>query len=130
VAQNLYIAAPTLSQHAALAAFDRDTLNILESRRREFCRRRDYLLPELERLGFLLPAHPQGAFYLYAACDRFSDDSERLAAELLESKAVAVTPGLDFGSWEPRRYLRFAYTTDRESLEEGVSRIKAYLGNL
>jgi len=127
LAQNLYLAAPTPSQYAALAAFEPETLGILEARRREFQRRRDYLLTALAGLGFELAVRPKGAFYLYARSDRLAANSDELAARLLEEQAVAVTPGRDFGSNAPERHLRFAYTTDIESLEEGVARIKRFL---
>jgi aspartate/methionine/tyrosine aminotransferase len=127
LAQNLYLAAPTLSQYAALAAFEPETQTILESRRREFQQRRDFLLPALRELGFRFPASPEGAFYLYARCDGLAPDSEAFAARLLEDEAVAVTPGLDFGSNEPRRHLRFAYTTGMPELQEGLRRIRKFL---
>lgn len=127
LAQNLYIAAPTLAQHAALAAFDDATLAIFDQRREEFRQRRDFLLPALRSLGFDIPVTPQGAFYLYADSTRFSDDSQQLALELLEQAGVAVTPGLDFGNNRPKNYLRFAYTTSMENLEEGVRRLTDYL---
>jgi aspartate/methionine/tyrosine aminotransferase len=127
LAQNLYLAAPTPSQHAALAAFEPETLRVLEQRRQELARRRDFLLPALERLGFRFYTQPRGAFYLYADTGGVTDDSERLAAELLETEAVAVTPGLDFGKHEPRRHIRFAYTTTLASLEEAVSRVARFL---
>ncbi|HEX9686605.1 MAG TPA: aminotransferase class I/II-fold pyridoxal phosphate-dependent enzyme, partial [Burkholderiales bacterium] len=75
LAQNLYLAAPTPAQHAALAAFEPETLAILESRRREFRARRDYLVPALRGLGFDIPVMPQGAFYIYAGCGRLTKDS-------------------------------------------------------
>lgn len=128
LAQNLFIAAPTLAQHAALAAFDEETLAILEQRRREFQQRRDYLLPALRGLGFEIPLNPQGAFYLYADCSRFTEDSFRFAGELLEQAGVAVTPGIDFGDYLPEKHLRFAYTTSLENLAEGVERIRQYVG--
>jgi aspartate/methionine/tyrosine aminotransferase len=128
LAQNLFIAAPTLAQHAALAAFDEETLAILEQRRQAFRERRDFLLPALRGLGFGIPVTPQGAFYLYADCSRFSDDSFRFATELLEQAGVAVTPGIDFGDYLPEKHLRFAYTTSLESLADGVERIRRYLG--
>jgi aspartate/methionine/tyrosine aminotransferase len=127
LAQNLYLAAPTVSQYAALAAFDADTQAILEARRLEFQRRRDFLLPALHELGFQFLATPEGAFYLYAGCDEVAGDSETLAHRLLEEDAVAVTPGIDFGTNQARRYLRFAYTTDLRALEAGLSRLKAFL---
>jgi aspartate/methionine/tyrosine aminotransferase len=127
LAQNLYLAAPTLSQYAALAAFTPETCAILESRRSEFQRRRDFLMPSLEALGFRLCLRPEGAFYLYARCDGLASDSEDFAARLLDQQAVAVTPGVDFGTHEAPHYLRFAYTTDITVLEEGVRRIKEFL---
>jgi len=128
LAQNIYLAAPTLSQWAALAAFGPETRAILEQRRLEFQRRRDYLLPALEGLGFEFALRPQGAFYLYGRCDGIAGDSGRLARELLEKAAVAVTPGLDFGRNLPERHLRFAYTTGIARLGEGVERIRSFLG--
>jgi len=127
LAQNLYLAAPTLSQHAALAAFEPDTLSVLEARRSEFEQRRDYLFAALSGLGFDFSVRPQGAFYLYARCDGLTADSEKLAGRLLEQEAVAVTPGRDFGTNAPERHLRFAYTTGIEALHEGVSRIERFL---
>lgn len=125
--QNLFIAAPTLAQHAALAAFSEETTDILEQRRRAFEQRRDYLLPALRELGFNIPITPEGAFYLYADCSKFSDDSYQFAQSLLEEAGVAVTPGRDFGDNRASQHLRFAYTTSMEQLQEGVARLKRYL---
>lgn len=127
VAQNMFLSASTPAQHAALAAFNPETLAILEERRRIFQQRRDYLLPELQRLGFDIPITPQGAFYLYANCSRFTDDSDTFCRRLLEEAGVAVTPGKDFGSSDPAHHLRFAYTTSLERLQEGVRRIEVFL---
>ena len=127
LAQNLYLAAPTLSQYAALAAFEADTQAILESRRLEFQQRRDFLLPALRDLGFRFQASPEGAFYLYARCEDLAADSADFAAQLLDQAAVAVTPGMDFGANEPHRHLRFAYTTSLTELREGVRRIEQFL---
>ena len=127
LAQNIFLAAPTPAQHAALAAFSPECMQILEQRRQAFAERRDYLLPALRGLGFDIPATPQGAFYLYADCSRFGMDSQALAGRVLEQAGVAVTPGLDFGSHQPGRHLRFAYTTSLERLREGVKRLGDFL---
>lgn len=127
LAQNLFIAAPTLAQYAALAAFTSETLEILEQRKQAFKERRDFLLPALREMGFDIPVNPQGAFYLYADCSRFTNDSFHFATELLEQAGVAVTPGIDFGNYLPEKHLRFAYTTSLENLIEGVERIRRYL---
>jgi aspartate/methionine/tyrosine aminotransferase len=127
LAQNLFLAASTLSQHAALRAFDADNLEILESRREAFRERRDYLLPALRELGFDIPVTPAGAFYLYADCSRFTADSYVFSQRLLEEAGVAITPGTDFGTFRPERHVRFAYTTSLENLREGVRRLRDYL---
>jgi len=128
LAQNLYLAAPTLAQYAALSAFDPENIAILEARRLEFRTRRDYLLPALRDLGFDIAGTPEGAFYLYADCSRFTDDSYGFSVRLLEEAGVAITPGIDFGEHRPERHVRFAYTTSLENLKEGVRRLKDYLG--
>ncbi|MCU7845164.1 MAG: pyridoxal phosphate-dependent aminotransferase [Candidatus Thiodiazotropha sp. (ex Monitilora ramsayi)] len=127
LAQNIFLSAPTLSQFAALSAFSPEVLAILEERRQAFETRRDFLLPALRELGFSIPVTPQGAFYLYAGCEKISDDSRTLAKDLLEQAGVAVTPGLDFGAHQPEAHLRFAYTTDLEKLSEGVERIRRFI---
>ncbi len=127
LAQNIFLAPPTPAQHAALAAFLPETLAILEQRRREFQTRRDFLLPALRDIGLEIKSTPQGAFYIYASCEKLSRDSQRLAQDLLQQAGVAVTPGADFGSHAANTHLRFAYTTPISQLEEGVSRIRKFL---
>ncbi|MBS1231055.1 MAG: aminotransferase class [Proteobacteria bacterium] len=127
LAQNLFIAPSTPAQHAALAAFHPDTLALLEMRRAEFGRRRDFLVPEIEKLGFKISARPEGAFYLYADCSALTSDSERFAHDLLETAGVALTPGIDFGSNAPKSHVRLAYTTNTERLAEAVDRLRRYL---
>ncbi|WP_153145664.1 pyridoxal phosphate-dependent aminotransferase [Dechloromonas sp. H13] len=128
LAQNLVLCPSTPAQHAALAAFAPETIAILEERRGEFRRRRDFLAPALENIGFRVTARPEGAFYLYCDCSGLCDDSFVLARDLLEKVGVAATPGLDFGSNEPERHIRFAYTTGIDRLGEAVDRLAAYFG--
>jgi aspartate/methionine/tyrosine aminotransferase len=127
LAQNIFLAAPTLSQHAALAAFSEETLALTDQHRQAFRERRDFLLPAMRELGFDLPLTPEGAFYLYAGCKKQTDDSFAFAQELLERGGVAVTPGRDFGNNRPKEHLRFAYTTETVRLEEGVERIRRFI---
>ena len=128
LSQNIYLAAPTPSQYAALAAFEPQTLALLEARRDEFRARRDYLVPALRALGFDIPRMPQGAFYIYAGCASLTPDSFAFAHDLLEQAGVAITPGIDFGHHAPERHVRFAYTRPVAELAEGVRRIVAFLG--
>jgi aspartate/methionine/tyrosine aminotransferase len=129
LAQNLYIAPSTVAQHAALAAFHPETAVILESRREEFSRRRDVLLPGLRALGFKVTAVPQGAFYVYADSSALGADSDQLAGKFLSEAGVAATPGMDFGNNAPRAHMRFAYTVARDRIEDGLARMAAMLGS-
>jgi aspartate/methionine/tyrosine aminotransferase len=127
LSQNIFISTSSDAQHAALAAFDETTLAELENRRREFEKRRDFLYAALVRLGFEIPIKPEGAFYIYARCAKFTDDSFRFALDLLESEGVAVTPGKDFGMHEAHHALRFAYTTSLDRLAEAVQRLERFI---
>lgn len=127
LAQNIFIAAATPAQYAALHAFDQDVIAELDHRREIFRERRDYLVPALQDLGFRIPVVPEGAFYIYADCSQFGRDSETLVGEVLEQTAVALTPGSDFGSFESGRYLRVSYATDLERLREAVDRLRVWL---
>lgn len=127
LAQNLYISAPSMAQHAALACFEPDTLHILEQRRAEFGRRRDYLLPALRALGFGIAVEPEGAFYLYADISAFGGDAFEFCRFFLETQHVAFTPGLDFGRHQATHHVRFAYTQSLPRLEQAVARIASGL---
>ena len=127
LAQNAFICVSAPAQHAALAAFLPETIAILDARREEFRRRRDFLVPALRDLGFVIPVTPDGAFYVYAGCERFTEDSHVFARAVLEQAGVAITPGLDFGSNKPERYVRFAYTRAMPDIEEGVERLRRFL---
>ena len=124
LAQHLFISAPAAAQHAAISAFDSETIGILEDRRAEFARRRDFLVPQLKKAGLSIPAEPHGAFYVYAGVD---GDARRFARDLLEKEAVAATPGVDFGGNRTDRFVRFAYTRSMYDLEEAARRIARFV---
>jgi aspartate/methionine/tyrosine aminotransferase len=124
LAQHLFISAPAAAQHAALAAFSVESLEILEQRRSEFARRRDFLVPALKRSGLSIPAEPRGAFYIYADC---GGDARVFTRELLEREAVAATPGIDFGANGTGHCVRFAYTRSMADLEEAARRIARFV---
>ena len=125
IAQNIFISAPTISQYAAINAFDYEYLKGVNL---EFKRRRDYLYNELKDI-FKIESIPQGAFYIWADISKYSNDSLDFSKKLLQDLHVATTPGIDFGKNGTNRYIRFAYTRESEHLKEGVERIKRYLGS-
>ena len=122
IAQNILISAPTLSQYAALEAFDYE---YLENVTNEFKTRRDFLYNELKDVFEITP--PDGAFYLWCDISKYSNDSLRFANELLEKAKVALTPGVDFGDFN--NYIRIAYTKEMKQLEIAAKRIKNFLKN-
>ena len=125
VMQNIFIAAPTLSQFAAIAALDAQ--DEVESMRLAYDERRRYLLAELPGLGFDIVVEPQGAFYIYANVKQLTDDSRAFCRNLLEQAGVAVTPGEDFGAYRSNEHVRFSYATSLENLREGVKRMEDHL---
>jgi aspartate/methionine/tyrosine aminotransferase len=127
LAQNIFISAPTHSQVAALASFSEENLCELERRRLLFRERRDFLCQGLEKIGFSIRAKPEGAFYVFADCSRFSRNSSEFVMDLLAETGIAVAPGLDFGIHHSERYLRFSYTLPVAELAEGLERIEAFV---
>ncbi len=127
LAQNLFISPSELAQHAAMAAFSPEAVAVHEQRRDAFRAQRDFLLPRLEALGFGIPVRPDGAFYIYADCSRFTTDSYAWCHELLEKAGVAIAPGIDFGSYRAETHVRFSYPKPIPVLAEGIARLERYL---
>jgi aspartate/methionine/tyrosine aminotransferase len=127
LAQNAFICPPAPAQYAALAALAPGATAIYEERRAEFRQRRDFIVPALERIGFKVPAMPDGAFYVYADCSMFAEDSFTFAFDTLERAGVAFTPGKDFRGDGSHRFVRFAYTQSMPSLVEGMDRVRRLL---
>ncbi|WP_225782789.1 pyridoxal phosphate-dependent aminotransferase [Xenophilus sp. Marseille-Q4582] len=136
LAQNLFICASTISQHAALACFEPDSLAEYERRRAEFRARRDWFIPQLQSLGLHVPVVPDGAFYAWADCTAVArawgiggaDASWDFAFELMKRAHLAVTPGRDFGADQTGRFVRFSTASSMAQLEEAVARLKACAG--
>ena len=126
LAQNLFICASSIAQHAALACFTPLAIAIYESRKEEFRRRRDYLVPALRALGFIVPVVPDGAFYVYADCSALDDDADRLTIDMLNQAGVVMVPGLDFGPFTEKRYVRISYATSMDKLEQAMARLQVF----
>ncbi len=131
LAQNLYICASTVAQHAALACFEPESLTEYERRRHEFRARRDFLVPALNRLGLHVPVLPDGAFYAWADCSAHADmaggGSWDFCSDLMQRAHVAITPGRDFGRADTARFMRLSYASSMAHLQEAVQRIERAL---
>jgi aspartate/methionine/tyrosine aminotransferase len=124
LAQNLYIAPPSVSQHAALAAFD--ATEELEINVARYAANRAMLLEALPRLGFKVSAAPGGAFYIYAEIPAGETDSTALARRLLVETGVAITPGVDFDTVDGHRFIRFSYAGATADIAEAIRRLTAW----
>jgi len=132
LAQNLFICASTVSQQAALACFEPESLALYEQRRAEFKARRDFFIPALNALGLTVPVMPDGAFYAWAdcraACAKLGlKDSWDFAHAALHQAHVAITPGRDFGTFETAHFARFSTANSMAELQAAIERLKAWL---
>lgn len=126
LAQNLFISPPTLSQLAAVAAFEcEDELNANVAR---YAQNRDILLSELPKAGFPELAAAEGAFYIYADVAHRTDDSEAFCRRMLAETGVAVTPGIDFDPARGNRFIRFSFAGTSEHVAEAARRLIAWRG--
>jgi aspartate/methionine/tyrosine aminotransferase len=124
--QNLYICAPTLSQHAAPAAFE--SVEELDAHVARYAANREVLLAGLEAIGLSDVAAADGAFYVYADVSALTDDSMALCRRWLADTGVATTPGIDFDLRQGHRYVRFSYSGWAEDIAEACSRLAAWTG--
>jgi aspartate/methionine/tyrosine aminotransferase len=119
--QSLFISANRFVQHAGIAALVHGAPSLARMRE-AYERRRTLLVEGLRKLGFGVPALPQGAFYVFADARAFDTDSRRLAFDLLERAGVATAPGIDFGA-AGEGFLRFCYAASEADLEEALARL-------
>ena len=123
LAQNLYICPSSVSQQAALACFEPDSIAEYERRRAEFRTRRDFVVPALERLGFRVPVAPDGAFYVWFDCSAHATSSWDFCFDMMRRAHVALTPGRDFGRADPERFVRLSFATSLDRLDEALHRL-------
>jgi len=126
LAQNLYVSPPSLSQHAAIAAFD--CLPELDANVARYAENRALLLRELPAAGFDRLAPSDGAFYLYADVAHRTNDSEEFCRQLLRETGIALTPGTDFDPRRGRATVRFCYAGSPAVVAEAARRLKEWRG--
>jgi aspartate/methionine/tyrosine aminotransferase len=124
LAQNLFISAPTLAQHAALGAFD--STDELEANVRRYGANRALLLEQLPAAGFRDFAPADGAFYLYADVTHLTNDSEAFCRRILAETGVAITPGIDFDPARGHRAVRFSFAGATADMAEAARRLQAW----
>ncbi|MEQ8839474.1 MAG: pyridoxal phosphate-dependent aminotransferase [Acidimicrobiales bacterium] len=122
IGQNITIAAPTLSQLGAVAAFDAH--DECEANVARYARNRRVLLDGLPTAGIDRLAPADGAFYIWARTDHLADDSQALCARWLDELGVAATPGIDFDPVDGHRFVRFSFAGRDVDVAEAVRRLR------
>jgi len=124
--QNFFISANAMIQQAGIAALKKADDDVA-GMKKIYDERRRFIIPRLKEIGFGITVEPTGAFYVFANARQFSDDSYKLAYDILEKAHVGVAPGIDFGH-NGEGYLRFSYANSLENIKEGMNRLEKYLG--
>jgi aspartate/methionine/tyrosine aminotransferase len=125
--QNLFICAGSTAQRAGIAALRSADLDVVKMKE-VYNQRRKFMIERLVQMGFDIKVPPTGAFYVFVNVKHISNDSYKLAFEILEKAHVGVTPGVDFGE-NGEGFLRFSYANSIENIQEGLNRLEKFLKN-
>ncbi len=125
IQQNFFICPSSMAQIAGVAAL-KEAAEDVERMRGIYDERRRFTIRRLKEMGLGITVEPTGAFYVFANCKHLSEDSYKLAFDILEKAHVGVTPGIDFGAGG-EGYIRFSYANSMENIAEGMDRLERYL---
>jgi aspartate/methionine/tyrosine aminotransferase len=121
---NLFLTAPSLSQHAGLVALD--CHEELQGHVAMYARNRALLLGSLPAFGLEEIAPPDGAFYIYADVRRYTDNSLAFCEGMLRDTGVATAPGIDFDPVEGRHFIRFSFAVEYAEVEDAIGRLRPW----
>jgi len=121
---NLFLTAPSLSQHAGLVALD--CHEELQGHVAMYARNRALLLGALPAFGLEEIAPPDGAFYIYADVRRYTDNSLAFCEGMLRDTGVATAPGIDFDPVEGRHFIRFSFAVEYAEVEDAIGRLRPW----
>lgn len=121
-AEIMFLTAPSLAQHAALVTMDES--RELETNLATYSENRRTLLEALPAIGLDEIAPPDGAFYIYANIERFSDDSMQMCRDVLLDTGVVLAPGIDFDPVNGHRYIRISFAVSKDETSEAVDRLR------
>jgi aspartate aminotransferase len=123
--------ATSIVQKAAIAALTGSQECVTEFRA-EFIDLRDYMLERVRAIPGVTCTKPEGAFYVYPNIGAYLGKggiktATELATKLLHEAHVVTVPGEAFGTAE---HIRISYPVTKQNIDEGVRRMKEYLGKL
>ncbi|WP_022755248.1 pyridoxal phosphate-dependent aminotransferase [Butyrivibrio fibrisolvens] len=119
--------APTTSQYAGVEALRNGDEDVAVMRK-EYDRRRKYLLHEFNKIGIDC-FEPYGAFYVFPNIKKFGLSSDDFAMQLLEKERLAVVPGTAFGDCG-EGFIRISYAYSLEDLKKALERLKHFIDGL
>ncbi|NSX00823.1 aminotransferase class I/II-fold pyridoxal phosphate-dependent enzyme [bacterium] len=123
--QNMYICAPTISQHAAIGALQIDN-NEIRNMLKSYKKRRDLTIKSLSNMGIDIGYSPDSSFYVFANMSKYTDNSLDLSLDILNKVSLGVAPGLDFGP-SFKRYIRFSYSSSYRNIQIGLDKMREYI---
>jgi len=119
----------SISQYAAVEAISGNQESV-ENMKKQFNKRREFCMKELNKISELTYTIPEGAFYLFISIQKLLDKKYETSASwgqgLLETEKVAVVPGEAF--FYPG-YIRMSYAASDEDLKEALKRINQFIAN-
>jgi aspartate/methionine/tyrosine aminotransferase len=118
---NLFLTAPSLSQHAGLVAMD--SREELEGHVAAYRENRALMLAALPAMGLASIAPPDGAFYIYANIGHLTEHSLAFCESLLRETGVAAAPGIDFDPVNGGRFIRFSFAVSTPEVQEALRRL-------
>lgn len=124
LAQSFFISPPTISQEAAIAAFD--CIDEYDAIVAGYARNRALLLDALPKMGITRFAPPDGAFYVYADMSSFTNDTAVFCRRILHETGVATTPGMDFDTLNGHSFMRLSFARHEDEMARAIER----LGNM
>jgi aspartate/methionine/tyrosine aminotransferase len=124
---NLFLTAPSLSQHAGLVALDSHAE--LQKHVAVYAKNRAQLLAALPALGLDDIAPPDGAFYIYADVRRFTANSLEFCEAIVRNTGVATAPGIDFDPVEGRHFIRLSFAVATAEVQDAIARLRPWLAN-
>jgi len=125
IQQNLFISANSFVQWGGVSALRNAGDDVIRMRN-IYNQRRKFMIRKLREIGLGISVEPTGAFYILGNVKALTQDSYKMAFDILEKACVAVSPGIDFGR-NCEGYLRFSYANSIENIEEGLNRLEKYL---
>ncbi|MBC6446736.1 pyridoxal phosphate-dependent aminotransferase [Actinokineospora xionganensis] len=123
---NFTICAPAISQVAAVAAFEQESYDELDSHVARYATNRELLLTGLPELGIDRIAPADGAFYAYADVTHLTHDSMSFCQRLLADTGLAIVPGIDFDPVDGNRFVRLSFAGATADIEEALRRLRAW----